>query len=76
MTFEVAWLLRRAVAAETIRRSHHPAIHRTKPSRDQARIRQVGNAQRDIDPSCHQIDHPIVELQVDRDLGIGRQERG
>jgi len=65
MVFEVTWSLRRAMALEIVRRPHHPALHRTEPPSDQARIRQVGDAQRDVDPPGHQIDHPIVELQID-----------
>jgi hypothetical protein len=62
MVFEVAWPLRRSPARKVARCPYHPAPHRAEPPRDQARIRQIGDAQRHIDSASHQINHLIVEL--------------
>ena len=66
----------RAVAREIVGRSDDPAPHRAQPPGDQAGIGQIGDAQRDIDAAGNQVHHPIIELEIDRDLRIGGQKLG
>ena len=65
MGFEVPRPLRGSVCGEIRRAADHKALHRAEPARDQARIRQIGDAHRDINAAGDEIDDSVVELQVD-----------
>ena len=66
----------RAVPREVVRRTDHPAPHRTQPTRNQAGIGQIRDAHCDIDTAGNQIHHPhpVIELKLYNDLGIGSQK--
>ena len=74
MVLQIARPPRLAMPFEISGRADHPSPHRAQPPRDQAGIRQIGDAQRDVDAAGNQIDPAIVKLQIDRHLGIGGQE--
>jgi hypothetical protein len=65
---------RRAVPREVVRRTDHPAPNWTQPTRHQAGIGQIRDAQCDINAASNQIHHPVIELKLYNDLGIGSQK--
>ena len=71
MRDEIARLLRRAVRRQIARRRAQYHFDCIQFLGDQARIRQLAEADRQIDALFDQIDIVVVQAQVDRDVGIG-----
>ena len=62
----------RPCAVEIARRADQQEPHRAQPPRQQRGILEAGDAQREVEALGDQIDLPVAEREIERDLGIGR----
>ena len=58
---EVLWMLRAALLFEIARRADEQNAHPAEPPREQARIRQIGDAQGEIKTIADNVDDLIAE---------------
>jgi hypothetical protein len=68
-------VVHRGVAAQR-RRGDDPATYRAEPPCDQAGVRQIRDAYCNVNAARDEVDHLVVELEIDGDLGVGREEVG
>ena len=73
---QVAYITRSGPSVVRVWRADDPAPYRAEAAGHQARIRQIGDAHCDVDALGDEIDDAVVELQVDRNLGVGGKEGG
>ena len=76
MPGELARMSRHAVSGEISRARADDAADGAEPHCDQARIRQLPDAEREIDVLVDEIDHPVDQHHLHVDFTVGLQEFG
>ena len=74
MAAQIIRMVRRAVCRQIIRRCADRSRDRHDPPRDQARVLEVGNAQRDVETALHRIDLIVAQHELDLQRRILRHE--
>jgi hypothetical protein len=69
---QIGRLARHAMGHQIRRAGHHHAAHLAEADADQAGIGQFADADGAVDILVEQIDQPVAQIEVDRDLGVGR----
>ena len=64
----------RATAGEITGRGAEHAVVRRKPFGDEARILQVGDANREVEAFAHDIDEGVAQHEIDRHQRVGVEE--
>lgn len=73
---KIGWMLRCAGAGEVGRACNWNAIDSAKAAGDEAAVCQPADAEHDIKAGCDNIDPGVIEIEVDRDLGVSPEEFG